>query len=179
MARLSPAASHVAVLNAHPSHCLLLHNFVFKKRDFILYDINVISTNEPSLKRRPIEAVPIQNWGWCLAPAHTAELARRCPGRPRVRLTARRGLEEGEAALVQPTAGVAPQAKGCSPIPKRPGTRAAQPASSHAGHLVGLSRDAAGAAMSSEGWAEAVGPTSRGALVPPHTDPSRAVEVSL
>lgn len=96
-----------------------------------------------------------------------------------MRLTARRGLEEGEAALVQPTAGVARQVKGCPPIPKRPGMRVAQPASSHAGHLVGLGSDAAGAVMSSEGWAEAVGPTSQGASVPPHTDPSRAVEVSL
>lgn len=120
----------------------------------------------------PMEAVPIQNRGWRPAPAHTAERARCCASR--LDGAWRRG-----AAPVQPTAGAAQQARGCSPIPKWPGTRAAQPASSHAGHLAGLGRDAAGSSVPSEGWAGAAGPTSQGPLVPLHLDPSRAAEVSL
>lgn len=50
----SPAASYVPVLKARHSHCpLLLHNFVSKRKRKKLYNVNLSSTNQLSLKRKP------------------------------------------------------------------------------------------------------------------------------
>lgn len=50
----SPAASYVPILKAHYPHCpLLLHNFVSKrKKKERLYNVNLSSTNQLSLKRK-------------------------------------------------------------------------------------------------------------------------------